>query len=95
MDAETILRKISENKKKLKEKKVKKIGLFGSYLKGKHKLNSDIDFIVDFEQITFKNYMDLLFLLQKLFNKKVDLVIEKNLKPELSHVKEEAKYVKI
>lgn len=39
--------------------------------------------------------MELLFLLQKLFNKKVDLVIEEDLKPELEYVKKEAQYVEI
>lgn len=95
MDSKTILRKIKDNRNYLKEKKVKKIGLFGSYLKGKQKKSSDIDLIVEFKEITFKDYMGLLYLLQKIFNKKVDLVIEKNLKPELNYVKKEAEYVKI
>lgn len=95
MNAETILEKINEKKSQLKKRKVIKIGLFGSYLKGKQKANSDIDLIVDFEKVTFKNYMELLFMLEKIFNKKIDLVIEKNLKPELNYVKKEAKYVQI
>ena len=95
MDSKTILRKIKDNRNYLKEKKVKKIWLFGSYLKGKQKNGSDIDLIVEFKEITFKDYMGLLYLLQKIFNKKVDLVIEKNLKPELNYVKKEAEYVKI
>ncbi|KHO51504.1 MAG: hypothetical protein QT05_C0039G0003 [archaeon GW2011_AR13] len=40
-------------------------------------------------------YLYVLNLLEKLFNKKVDLVIEKNLKPELKYVIKEAEYVKI
>lgn len=95
MNSETILEKINEKKSQLKKRKVIKIGLFGSYLKGKQKANSDIDLIVDFEKVTFKNYMELLFMLEKIFNKKIDLVIEKNLKPELNYIKKEAKYVQI
>lgn len=95
MNSKTILEKINEKKSQLKKRKVRKIGLFGSYLKGKQKANSDIDLIVDFEKVTFKNYMELLFMFEKIFNKKIDLVIEKNLKPELNYVKKEAKYVQV
>ena len=39
--------------------------------------------------------MELMFLLKKLFKRKIDLVIEKNLIPELNYVKNEAEYVKL
>ena len=95
MNSKEILKKIEENRESLKKKKVKRIGLFGSYLKGRQNKNSDIDFIVDFEEITFEDYMGLLFFLKKLLKRKIDLVIEKDLKPELNYIKKEAEYVKI
>ena len=70
---------------------VKKIGLFGSYLRKPTK-KSDIDFLVTFEKSTFDNYMGLKFLLERLFHKKVDIVIEEDLKPALEYVKEGAVY---
>ncbi len=70
---------------------VKKIGLFGSYLKAPTK-KSDIDLLVTFNESTFDNYMDLKFFLEKLFHKKVDIIIEGSLKPALEYVKEEAVY---
>ncbi len=73
---------------------VKKIGLFGSFLNRKEHKKSDIDFLVLFDKPTFDNYIELKFMLQKLFHKKVDLVIEENLKPSLKYVKEEALYAK-
>ncbi len=51
---------------------------------------SDIDIIVSFDV-----YIELKFLLEKLFNKKVDLVIEKDLRPELDYVKKEVKYARL
>ncbi len=39
--------------------------------------------------------MDLLFLLEKLFKRKVNLIIEKDLHPSLNYVKKEAKYVRL
>lgn len=74
---------------------VKKLGLFGSFLKGKTHKKSDMDFVVVFEQPNFDNYINLKFLLEKLFKRKIDLVIEKDLKPGFRYVKEEAKYVRL
>ncbi len=90
-----IIERITEKRKDIRKYTVKKIGLFGSFVKSKQHKKSDIDIIVEFEKPTFDNYMDLLFLLERLFRRKIDLVIEKDILPELSYVKKEAKYVKI
>ena len=74
---------------------VKKIGIFGSYVKNKQKNRSDVDVIVEFDKISFENYIGLSRLLEKILGKKIDLVIESDLKPELEYVKEEAEYAKI
>lgn len=95
LTSKIIINKIKQERKKLKEKGVKKIGLFGSYAKGKQHKKSDIDFLVTFDKIDFDNYMDLMSLLERMLKRKVDLVIEKNLVPELNYVKDEAKYVKL
>lgn len=70
----------------MKEKfKIKEIGLFGSYVKGMAKRRSDIDILIEFEEgmETFDNYMELKFYLEKLFNRKVNLVIKSSLKERL------------
>jgi len=90
-----IIKKIETNREKIKKIGVKKIGLFGSFLKNKEKRNSDVDILVEFDEITADNFFNLLSLLESLFRKKVDLVIESDLKPELKYVKEEAEYVRI
>lgn len=95
LTSKKIIEAIKREKNKLKEKGVKKIGLFGSYAKGKQKQTSDIDFLVTFDRIDFDNYMELISFLKNLFKRNVDLVIEKNLIPELNYVKKETKYVKL
>lgn len=90
-----IIQTLEENRDEIRKTGVKKIGLFGSYAKGKEGKNSDIDFLVEFQVIDFDRYFYMLSLLENLFQKKVDLVIEKDLKPELKYLKKEAKYVKI
>ena len=50
---------------------------------------------IDKQYPTFDNYTDLLLLLEKIFKRKIDLVIEKDLHPEFYYVKKEAKYVRL
>ncbi len=95
LNSKEIIKKIEEKSKDIKRYNVKKIGLFGSFAKNKQHKKSDIDIIVNFDKETFDNYMDLLFLLEKMFKRKIDLVIEKDLHPELNYVKNEAKYVRL
>ena len=90
----TILKAIESRIPEISRFEVKKLGLFGSYLHGKQKKESDIDLLVDFTKPSFDQYMDLKFYLENLFRKKVDLVMEKSLKPALQYVKKEAAYVK-
>ncbi len=91
---------ISKLKKHLPEIKsrfrVKELGIFGSYIKGKAKKKSDIDILVEFEHgfKTFDNYMELKFYLEDLFNCKVDLVLKSALKEELKpYILSEVVYV--
>lgn len=67
---------------------VKKIGIFGSFARGEEREDSDLDVLVVFEegQKTFDNYMDLKFYLEDLFDREVDLVTEKALKPRLKDI---------
>ncbi len=95
LSSKKIINKIEEKSKDIKKYDVRKIGLFGSFIKNKQHKNSDIDIIVTFDKETFDNYMDLLFLLERMFKRKVDLVIEKDLHPNLNYVKKEAKYVRL
>ena len=88
----SVINTLEKHKSEIKKYNVKKLGLFGSFLKGTQHKKSDMDFLVVFDKSTFDDYMDLKFLLEKIFNKKVDLVIENKLKPELQYVKEEAVY---
>lgn len=78
----------------LREYSVKWLGLFGSYVKGTAREDSDIDLIVEFEKLSFDNYMGLRIFLEGLFEKKIDLVISNSVKPRLRPIIEkEVEYV--
>jgi hypothetical protein len=85
MERNIILEFLEKNAEQLKKYGVKQIGLFGSFATGKNTNNSDIDILVEFKvgEKTFDNYMDLKFFLEDKLKRKVDLVIKKNIKPEL------------
>ncbi len=85
LTSEKILELIHEHQSEIKKYGVKKIGLFGSYLRNKQKKDSDIDILIEFKKgkKTFDNYMDLKFFLEELFHRDVDLVIKEALRVEL------------
>ncbi len=60
---------------------IKRIGLFGSFARGEQKDASDIDILVEFEEPTFDNFMNLAFFLEDLFSRKVELVTPDSLSP--------------
>jgi len=95
LDSKKIIKEIEENSEDIRKFGVKKIGLFGSFLKKDNKRKKDVDILVSFDEVSFDNYIRLKFLLEKLFSKKVDLVIEKDLRVELNYVKKEAEYARL
>lgn len=65
---------------------VKRLSVFGSILTDRFNSESDIDLLVDFGSFDHdkydyvRNYFDLRDALERLFNRKVDLIEEKGLK---------------
>ncbi|MCD6413590.1 MAG: nucleotidyltransferase family protein [Elusimicrobia bacterium] len=76
-----IAEKLGKHREVLKKYGVKKIGLFGSFVRGEQKENSDLDFLVQFDKPDFDNFMDLIFYLEDLFNRKVEIITESGLSP--------------
>ena len=91
-----IISEIKKRKGELRARGVKRIGLFGSYLKGTQKRGSDIDLLITFEKENLgNNYFEVLFYLENLFKRKIDLIATQSLRPELNYVREKAVYVEI
>jgi predicted nucleotidyltransferase len=64
---------------------VRRIGLFGSFVRGEQHRGSDIDFLVEFEtsKKTFDNFMKLSMFLEEVLQHKVELVTPESLSPYL------------
>ena len=64
--------------------KVKSISVFGSYLRGEQKENSDLDILVEFnETIDLFEFIQLENYLAEILGCKVDLVMKDTLKPRI------------
>lgn len=80
-----IRRTLEEHKPLLRKRfKVRKIGIFGSYVRGEESKRSDVDILVDFSEPIGWEIVDLRELLEAALGLKVDLVVEKALKPRLA-----------
>ncbi len=80
-----IIEKNIDNLLKLcKKYKVSKLYVFGSSITKNFNQKSDVDLLVTFNDVDLKhyadNYFDFKFSLEKVFNRKVDLIEEKAIK---------------
>ena len=78
---------LKKHEKELKEKYgIKEIGIFGSYLRGEVKEESDLDILVEFKpdaKISLLEFVELENYLSDLLGVKVDLVEKSALKPRI------------
>lgn len=91
-NVEGVKRVFLQHKAELREKfKVKTIGVFGSYVRGEQKRNSDVDVLVEFEApVGLFEFIKLENYLSDLLGVKVDLVSKKALKPHIGeHIMQE------
>lgn len=89
---------LCKHQDELKRLGVRRYALFGSFARAGRQPKSDIDLLVDFDpdQKTFDNFMELVFFLESLFGRRVDLVTPEALSPHIGpHILREAEYAEI
>jgi hypothetical protein len=71
--------------------KVKSVGIFGSYVRGEQHEGSDLDVLVEFEEVIgLLKFVELENYLSDALGVKVDLVMKESLKPRIGkHILEE------
>jgi predicted nucleotidyltransferase len=79
------VKKVLQNKKsQLIQNGIIEIGIFGSYIRGEERPESDVDILIDIARPAKIDLFDLIMIEDELtqeLNTKVDLVIKSNLKP--------------
>ncbi len=82
---ETIKQRISANKAYLRDTYgVEEIGVFGSFARGDHNTDSDVDISIELNQkvpVGLFGFSRMRFYLEDLLGRKVDLVIKSGIKP--------------
>jgi predicted nucleotidyltransferase len=82
MTKEDIKKILIKNKRILKKYKVNRIGIFGSFATGKTKKKSDVDLLVEFdEMIDLFDFVHLNDAIQQILKNRVDLVTPDTIKP--------------
>src|SRR4051794_9677020 len=79
-----ILQTLKSNKPKLARHGIRKVGLFGSYIRNEQSNDSDIDLLIDFEpeKENFDNFMAVYDLFESIFkNEKIEVVTKNGLCP--------------
>jgi len=89
---------IRSNQEKIRSYGVRRLGLFGSFVRGEQKTESDIDLLVEFEQDkkSFDNFIELVFFLEEILGRRVELITSDALSPYIApHIIREVEYVNI
>jgi len=95
---QTVFHVLDQNKSHLKRFGVRRIGLFGSFVRGEQRPDSDIDLLVEFEpgRKTFDTFMELSFFLEDVLHRKIELVTVESLSPYLGpHILKEVEYASL
>jgi predicted nucleotidyltransferase len=90
-----ILDVLEQNQSRLRTLGVSRIGLFGSFVRGEQRLDSDIDLLVEFEPArkTFDTFMELSFFLEEVLEHRIELVTVESLSPYIGpHILKEIEY---
>jgi len=77
---------------------VKRLGLFGSFVRGEQHVTSDVDLLAEFEpgQKSSDHFMQLSFLLEALLGRAVELVTPEALSPHIGpYILKEIEYVSL
>ncbi|MEJ5197739.1 MAG: nucleotidyltransferase family protein [Anaerolineae bacterium] len=91
-----ILTLVRRHQIQLKRLGVKRLGLFGSFVREQQNSDSDVDILVEFEsgRKTYDNFVQVAFLLEDMFGRRVELITPEALSPYIGpHILREVEYV--
>ncbi len=86
MTKQDVFRILQQNQARLRAFGVKRIGLFGSFVRGQQRPDSDVDLLVEFEpgEKTFDHFIQLSFYLDDALGRRVEVVTVESLSPYMA-----------
>jgi predicted nucleotidyltransferase len=91
-----VIETLRANEATIRSYGVRRLGIFGSVARDEHSEQSDIDLLVEFQKgtKTFDNFIHLVFFLEELLGRKVELVTTDSLSPYIGpRILKEVEYV--
>lgn len=94
-DKAEILKILADHHTTLRQYGVKRLGLFGSFVRQQQNPLSDVDILVDFErdQKKYKNFIGLTYFLEDALQRPVEVVTADSLTHLKPHIEQEVEYV--
>ena len=95
---EELVLRLSQNKEALCRMGVVRLGLFGSFARGEQTPESDVDLLVEFspDSHTFHGFMELVFFLEDLLGRSVEVVTPQALSPYIGPaIMREVQYIHV
>ena len=95
---DSLLKLLHEHRAEIRALGVKRLGLFGSFVRQQQRADSDVDILVEFEphRKTFDNFIALAFLLEDLLGRRVEVVTSEALSPYIGpRILDEVEYVAV
>ena len=89
---------LTANREAISSYGVRKIGLFGSFVRNSQTAASDIDILIEFkqEEETYRNFINLAYFLEDNLERKVDLLTTDSLSPYIGpRILREVEYVSL
>lgn len=93
---QSVLSRLQEHSEEIRALGVRRLGLFGSFVRGQQDEESDVDILVEFVpgRKGFDNFIRLAFFLEELFQRRVELITPESLSPYIGpHILKEIEYV--
>lgn len=91
-----VITRLREHESRMRELGVRRVGLFGSFVRDEATSESDVDILVEFEpgRKTFDRFMALSFLLEEILQRPVEVVTTEALSPHVGpRILESVEYV--
>jgi hypothetical protein len=97
-DKQEVIKRIEANRDKISKLGISRVGIFGSFIRGEQRKNSDVDLLIEFEpeEKTYRNLLNFAELAESFLGRNVEVLTEKGMSIYLKpYIDREIEYVQI
>jgi hypothetical protein len=97
-DKHQVISRLEENRERIGRLGVSRVGLFGSFVRGEQREDSDVDLLIEFEpeRKTYRNLLDFAELVESILGREVEVLTDKGVSKYFRpYIEQEVEYVQI